>query len=144
MTAGPTTNRVTTETPSPSLGPWRVLLWLALPVFFIFLFFSSGSLPRDLIAQDWFRTIATLNPVSYLIEGIRSLFITGINGSFYSFVHLLSGWTIIALPMAIYAIRNRNVERHRRGMTGMFVGGLIIAGLLTFLPGRLMWNVFLG
>jgi ABC-2 type transport system permease protein len=50
------------------------------PVFFVFLFFSSMALPRDLIQQDWFRTIATLNPVSYLIEGIRSLFITGIDG----------------------------------------------------------------
>jgi ABC-2 type transport system permease protein len=47
------------------------------PVFFVFLFFSSASLPRDLIEQGWFRTLATINPVSYLIEGIRSLFITG-------------------------------------------------------------------
>jgi ABC-2 type transport system permease protein len=35
------------------------------------------SLPRNLIEQDWFRTIATYNPVSYLIEGMRSLIITG-------------------------------------------------------------------
>ncbi len=47
------------------------------PVLFVFLFLSSSSLPRDLIEQDWFRTIATYNPVSYLIEGIRSLFIIG-------------------------------------------------------------------
>jgi ABC-2 type transport system permease protein len=47
------------------------------PVFFIFLFLSSQALPRPLIEQDWFRTIATWNPVSYLIEGIRSVVITG-------------------------------------------------------------------
>jgi ABC-2 type transport system permease protein len=47
------------------------------PIFFVFLFFSSMAMPRDLIEQDWFRTIADLNPVSYLIEGIRSLYITG-------------------------------------------------------------------
>ena len=47
------------------------------PVLFVFLFLSSGSLPRNLIEQDWFRTIATYNPVSYLIEGVRSLFIIG-------------------------------------------------------------------
>ena len=51
------------------------------PVFFVFLFFSSMALPRDLIAADWFRTVATLNPVSYLIEGIRSLLITGFDGA---------------------------------------------------------------
>ena len=38
---------------------------------------SSMALPRDLIETDWFRTIATYNPVSYMIEGIRSLLITG-------------------------------------------------------------------
>jgi ABC-2 type transport system permease protein len=47
------------------------------PVMFILLFLSSAVLPRDLIAQDWFQTVATINPVSYLIEGMRSLIITG-------------------------------------------------------------------
>ena len=50
------------------------------PLFFVVLFLSSMNLPRDLIEQDWFRTIATYNPVSYLIEGIRSLIITGWDG----------------------------------------------------------------
>ena len=50
------------------------------PVLFVFLFLSSMALPRDLIEQDWFRTIATYNPVSYLIEGVRSLFIEGFDG----------------------------------------------------------------
>jgi ABC-2 type transport system permease protein len=47
------------------------------PLFFVLLFLSSMSLPRPLIEQDWFRFIATYNPVSYLIEGIRSFIITG-------------------------------------------------------------------
>jgi ABC-2 type transport system permease protein len=50
------------------------------PLFFVFLFLSSMALPRDMIEQDWFRTIATWNPFSYLIEGVRSLFITGFDG----------------------------------------------------------------
>jgi ABC-2 type transport system permease protein len=50
------------------------------PLFFVFLFLSSMALPRDMIEQDWFQTIATLNPFSYLIEGVRSLFITGFDG----------------------------------------------------------------
>ncbi len=47
---------------------------------FVLLFLSSGALPRDLIENDWFQTVATINPVSYLIEGFRSLFITGWDG----------------------------------------------------------------
>jgi len=75
---------------------------------------------------------------------VSSLFITGLNGNSYSFVHLLSGWTIIGLPMAVYAIKSRKVEIHRRAMTGMFVGGLIVAGALTFIPGRFMFEFFFG
>jgi ABC-2 type transport system permease protein len=50
------------------------------PLFFVFLFLSSSSLPRDLIEQDWFRIIATYNPISYLFEGLRSLIIYGWQG----------------------------------------------------------------
>jgi ABC-2 type transport system permease protein len=50
------------------------------PVIFVFLFLSSMALPRDLIQTQWFETVATYNPVSYMIEGIRSLLITGWDG----------------------------------------------------------------
>jgi ABC-2 type transport system permease protein len=47
------------------------------PLLFVTLFLSSSSLPRDLIKATWFRDVATYNPVSYLLEGLRSLVITG-------------------------------------------------------------------
>jgi ABC-2 type transport system permease protein len=47
------------------------------PLLFVTLFLSSMNLPRDLIAIDWFRTIATYNPISYLIEAMRSLVVFG-------------------------------------------------------------------
>jgi ABC-2 type transport system permease protein len=47
------------------------------PLLFVTLFLSSSSLPRNLIKADWFREVATYNPVSYLLEGLRSLVITG-------------------------------------------------------------------
>jgi ABC-2 type transport system permease protein len=47
------------------------------PLFFVCLFLSSMSLPRPLIEHDWFRTVATWNPVSYLLEAVRSVLITG-------------------------------------------------------------------
>jgi len=45
------------------------------PVFFVFLFLSSMNIPRNLISTTWFRWVATANPVSYLIEAVRSLVI---------------------------------------------------------------------
>jgi ABC-2 type transport system permease protein len=47
------------------------------PAFFVFLFLSSMNIPRNLIAATWFRDIATVNPVSYLLECVRSLIIFG-------------------------------------------------------------------
>ena len=47
------------------------------PVLFVFLFISSMNTPRELIGVEWFRIAATLNPVSYMIECVRSLIITG-------------------------------------------------------------------
>lgn len=90
------------------------------------------------------KTLGWTWVIAMAVTAVSSLFITGLNGGFYSFVHLLSGWTIISLPMAIFAIRNRKVQAHRRAMTGMFVGGLVVAGALTFLPGRVMFEMFVG
>ncbi len=71
----------------------------AFPLFFVSIFMSSINLPRDLIEQDWFRYIATANPISYLVEGLRSLVITGWDGQ-----ALLLGFgcafAIIALSVA--------------------------------------------
>lgn len=82
--------------------------------------------------------------VAMALTAFSSLFIRTINPGHFSFIHLLSGWTLIALPMGIAAIKRGKVRQHARNMTGMFVGGLLIAGLFTFMPGRLMWRVFLG
>jgi ABC-2 type transport system permease protein len=49
----------------------------AFPLMFVLFFLSSINLPRELIEIDWFRTIATWNPISYLVEAFRSLIITG-------------------------------------------------------------------
>jgi ABC-2 type transport system permease protein len=70
------------------------------PLFFVFLFLSSMSLPRPLIEQDWFRFIATYNPVSYMIEGVRSFIITGWDGEALA---LGFGITIIGAAAAIAA-----------------------------------------
>ncbi len=69
-----------------SMGSWAALrtgsteaVQSLFPVFFVFLFISSMNIPRNLIETTWFRWAATANPVSYLIEAVRSLVITGWN-----------------------------------------------------------------
>ncbi len=81
------------------------------PLFFVLLFLSSNSLPRDLIQTDWFRTIATYNPVSYLLEAIRSLLITGWDGEAlalgFGFAIALA---VIGTFLASRALRTRMVR----------------------------------
>jgi ABC-2 type transport system permease protein len=81
------------------------------PVFFVVLFISSMALPRDLIETDWFRTAATWNPVSYLIEGIRSLFVDGIDWEALGLAFgIAGGLTAVFLALAAGALRSRLVR----------------------------------
>ena len=81
------------------------------PLFFVFLFISSMSLPRNLIQTDWFRTIATYNPVSYLVEGIRSLLVTGWDGEALALAFgVASALVVVGLTAASFAMRERLVR----------------------------------
>jgi ABC-2 type transport system permease protein len=78
------------------------------PLLFVTLFLSSSSLPRNLIKATWFRDIATYNPVSYLLEGLRSLTITGWNAQAlelaFGFAFALA---LISLALAGRAMKSR-------------------------------------
>ena len=101
----------------------------------VVMFLSRKGAPFHRVAGwTWVLLIAT-------VAG-SSLFITGLNGDHWSLIHLLSGWTLIILPFAVWAARKHDVKAHRRRMTGVFLGGMVIAGAFTFFPGRLMWAIF--
>jgi ABC-2 type transport system permease protein len=81
------------------------------PLFFVFLFLSSMNLPRNLIETDWFRTIATYNPVSYLVEGIRSLLVTGWDGEALALAFGVAiAVLVVGLAAASGALRTRLVR----------------------------------
>ena len=81
------------------------------PVLFVFLFFSSMNAPRNLMIEDWFRTLATINPVSYLIEGVRSLVIIGWDVEALALAFGVSVLLIIiATVLASWAFRDRMVR----------------------------------
>jgi ABC-2 type transport system permease protein len=81
------------------------------PLFFVLLFLSSAFFPRDLIEQEWFRTIATYNPVSYMVEGIRSLVIAGWDGQALAQAFGISAVAIVLfLALSARALRTRLVR----------------------------------
>ena len=81
------------------------------PLFFAALFLSSMALPRNLIETDWFRTVATYNPVSYMLEAIRSLVIEGWNPEALALGFACAGGlAAIAMLAASSALRTRMVR----------------------------------
>lgn len=81
------------------------------PLLFVLLFLSSAFLPRDLIEIGWFRTVAGANPVSYMIEGVRSLIVTGwdAHALLLGFA-FAAGIAVLALAAASVALRTRLVR----------------------------------
>ena len=94
--------------------------------------------------RTFHRTLGWIWAGLMAVTAGASLFIVGLNGDAWSLIHLLSGWTLVSLPIAVWAARKHNVTLHRRTMTGVFWGASIVAGAFTFLPGRLMWTLFMG
>ena len=78
------------------------------PVFFVFLFISSMNTPLDLISVDWFRALASINPVSYLIDCVRSLIITGWDAEALALgFGIAIALAVIALVLAAWALSRR-------------------------------------
>lgn len=46
------------------------------PLFFVLLFFSSAFFPRETMT-GWYKAVADANPISYVVEGMRSQVIDG-------------------------------------------------------------------
>jgi uncharacterized membrane protein len=90
------------------------------------------------------RTLGWIWAMTMVVVAVASLFITNLNPGAWSWIHLLSGWTLIAVPFALFAARKHMVSAHRKTMMGLYYGGLFVAGAFTFVPGRMMWDIFFG
>jgi uncharacterized membrane protein len=62
----------------------------------------------------------------------------------WSWIHLLSIYTLSMLPLAVVHARGHRVKAHRNSMIGLFLGALLIAGVFTLVPGRVMNRVIFG
>ena len=56
----------------------------------------------------------------------------------FGFIHLLSLLVFICVIAAYLAARNGNIKIHKANMLGLYIGGILVAGGFTFLPGRLL------
>ena len=70
--------------------------------------------------------------------------IHGINSGRLSLIHILSAWTLIQVPLIVWAAKTHQVARHRAAVRGMIIGALLIAGFFTFMPDRMLGHWLFG
>ena len=97
----------------------------------------KGTLPHRTVGWIWVGLMVMVAASSFWIHQIRMV------GPFGP-IHLLSIFVLVMLPLAVWKAHRHQVGTHRRIMTSMFLGALVIAGLFTLMPGRIMHQVVFG
>lgn len=97
----------------------------------------KGTIPHRTVGWIWVALMFTVAVSAFFIHQLR------IWGP-WSPIHLLAILVLILLPIAVLAARRHNVKSHRGHMIGLFTGALLAAGLFTFYPGRIMYEVVFG
>lgn len=95
---------------------------------------AKGTIPHRFIGWSWTLLMLTVAVSSLFIHTIR------LWGP-WSPIHLLSLLVLATLPLAVMHAHRHDVPRHRKAMLSLFIGALLVAGVLTFLPGRIMHAV---
>lgn len=97
----------------------------------------KGTLPHRTVGWIWAMLMIVIAISSFWISGIRMV------GPF-SAIHLLSILVLVMVPVALIFAHRHNVRGHGITMVSIFIGGLVIAGAFTFVPGRIMHAVAFG
>lgn len=97
----------------------------------------KGTIPHRVFGYVWCGLMVMAAASSFGIHGIN-------HWRGFSLIHLLSIVTLIQVPLAIMAARSGQIVRHQRFMQGLFFFALVVAGLFTFAPGRIMNAVLFG
>ena len=136
------------KVPAPSLDltpllnvPLSVQVHVAAAVFAMVVGVVIFLLPKGtgfhrLLGWSWVGSMIIVAATSVaMIADMR----TGINP-----LHAFTALTVVSLWAGLTGIRRGDVKRHAGSMVGLYVGGLIIAGVFAFIPGRVMWQVVFG
>jgi uncharacterized membrane protein len=97
----------------------------------------KGTLRHRIVGSIWVLLMVVVSLSAFFIHQLR------IWGP-WSPIHLLAILTLVLLPVAVWRAHTHAVAQHRRAMLGLFFGALVIAGLFTFVPGRVMHVVVFG
>ena len=125
---------------SPAIQIHLATILLALIVTGILMSGVKGSRLHRMLGWAW--TVAMLG------TAVSTLFIRsppfGPHIGPFGVLHLFALLTFVSVPRAVLAARRHDVARHAAVISGFVIGGLGIAGIAAFLPGRMLWQVLFG
>ena len=114
--------------------------WAAITAFLLglmVLLWRKGTWLHKAMGRGWVALMLAVSLSSFWIHELNQFL-------GFSWIHLLSVLVLYSMTMAIIEIRRGNVRAHRIGMLSTFAGALVIAGLFTLMPGRIMHAVVCG
>jgi uncharacterized membrane protein len=97
----------------------------------------KGTLPHRTVGWIWVGLMVSVAISSFWIHQIRLL-------GPWSPIHLLSILALVAVPLGVWMAHRHRVADHRRIMIIIFLGALLVAGLFTLVPGRIIHSVVFG
>jgi uncharacterized membrane protein len=101
----------------------------------LLVFFSTkGRLPHRILGAIYL-TLMT-------VTAVDTFFIRSLDSGHLSLIHLFIPLTLFSVVGALRSVQRGNIRSHCYAMIGLYVGGFLLAGALTFLPGRLMHRIF--
>lgn len=115
---------------TPAIWVHLAALGVALAVTPVMLLRPRGDRPHRLLGYAW--------SVAMLVAAAVSFAIHRTNPGGFSAIHLLSLFVLVQVPLLVVRARQHDVAAHRRGVRGIVIGGLLIAGAFTFPFGRML------
>ena len=114
----------------PVVWPHLLTIVVALALTPVMLLRRRGDRPHRLLGTVWL--------LAMMGTALASFFIRVTHPGHFSWIHLLSVWTLVQVPIIWWTARTHNVVRHRGAVRGMVLGALLIAGFFTFPFDRLL------
>lgn len=90
------------------------------------------------------RTLGTIWVAAMIATAVISLFVHTSGPGHFSFIHILSVWVLIQVPLIWWTARTHRVVRHRRAVRAMVIGALLTAGFFTFPFDRMLGRWLFG
>ena len=113
-----------------------------LAFFAIILGAMQFALPEGVL---WHQSVGWTFAMAMMFVAGPSFFVHTINTwGIWSLIHLLSILTLVAVPLAVWRAHRHEVAKHRAGMILIYTLALLITGVFTLWPGRIMQRVLFG